>query len=76
MLEGFGLRAVRDALPDNPVSETRDRDRCDLIFKPMFVLLGCTGAHRWCDSHGYGHRGREPSISNTPTNLTSLQVTQ
>ena len=25
MLEGLGLRAVRDALPDNPVSETEPK---------------------------------------------------
>ena len=30
MLEGFGLRAVRDALPGNPVSKAEVQVRCDL----------------------------------------------
>jgi hypothetical protein len=34
MLEGFGLRAVRDSLPDNPVSETEAQVRCDLTHHP------------------------------------------
>lgn len=66
MLEGFGLRAVRDALPDNPVSETEPNP--DAISR--YSLLGGTRAYRWCDTHGHGHRGRKLRISSTPTELT------
>jgi hypothetical protein len=34
MLEGFGLRVVRDALPNNPVGEMEAQVRCNLTLYP------------------------------------------
>jgi hypothetical protein len=77
MLEGLGLRAVRDALPDNPVSEIgRPIQMRSHRTRPMFVPPGSAGAHCWCDPHGHDHCRCKIRVSGTPIKLTHLQITQ